>query len=122
MRVSVLIHQVQYEKITLNQLVSKVTNQKKENIQSKDWIIVLSSAIQESNEELIQAKKLNCKIIKRGELLAEIIHGYQQIISVVGTHGKTTTSSLLVENFSQLMNPSYFVGGHLDNRPHANAN
>ena len=79
------------------------TDQKKENIQNKDWIIVLSSAIQASNEELIQAKKLNCKIIKRGELLAEIIHSYQQIISVVGTHGKTTTSSLLVEIFSLLL-------------------
>ncbi|MEK9726870.1 MAG: UDP-N-acetylmuramate--L-alanine ligase [Candidatus Margulisiibacteriota bacterium] len=112
------IRRAHFESIGIKVSSSQVSS----NITSKEWIIVLSSAIKSNNKELIQAIKLGCKILKRGELLAEIIHDYKKTIAVVGTHGKTTTSSLLVEIFTELTTPSYFVGGHFDDKPHARAN
>jgi len=91
----------------------------KDNIQQSDWVIVVSSAIKDTNCELVSAKELGCQIIKRGELLAQIIQEFENSIAVVGTHGKTTTSSLLLQIFSEWVEPSYFVGGHLSGRSHA---
>tara|TARA_A100001015_G_C15033604_1_gene734653 strand:- start:2180 stop:3568 length:1389 start_codon:yes stop_codon:yes gene_type:complete len=94
--------------------------QEKTNIKSKDWTVVISSAIKSSNEELMEAKKLGCDIIKRGHLLADIANQFKNRISVVGTHGKTTTTSLIISIYSELKDgPSYFVGGHLNGRAHA---
>ena len=94
--------------------------QEKKNIQSEHWVVVISSAINDTNEELIEAKKQGCQIIKRGKLLSLVIDQFNEKIAVVGTHGKTTTTSLIVKIFSELEDkPSYFVGGHLDDMPHA---
>ena len=94
--------------------------QEKNNILSKDWIVVISSAIKDNNEEVIEAKRLGCDIIKRGNLLSNISNEFKERIAVVGTHGKTTTTSLIVKIFSELRNPpSYFIGGHLDDQSHA---
>jgi UDP-N-acetylmuramate--alanine ligase len=94
--------------------------QEKQNILSKEWMIVISSAIKDDNEELVQAKNLGCQIIKRGKLLAMIFDEFEEKIAVIGTHGKTTTTSLVIKIFSeQVEKPSYFVGGHLEGVPHA---
>jgi UDP-N-acetylmuramate--alanine ligase len=92
-----------------------------ENIESSEWIIVLSSAIKPNNNELVQAQRLGCPIIKRGKLLADISAPFEHRISVVGTHGKTTTTSLILTIFlNSNKKPSYFVGGHINGQSHAN--
>ncbi|KPK33018.1 MAG: hypothetical protein AMS24_02410 [Chlamydiae bacterium SM23_39] len=84
---------------------------KKENL--KDQIVVYSTAINSDNEELIYAKKKGLKVIHRSELLKELMDGYDAIL-IAGSHGKTTTASLL----SQVLldaekDPSFAIGGVL---------
>ena len=71
---------------------------KKKNIQ-KVTILVVSSAIKKNNPELIQAKKKQLPVYKRGEMLAHIVSLTKNIV-VTGSHGKTTTTSLLASIFS----------------------
>ena len=59
--------------------------------------IMLSSAIKKNNPELIEAKKKQLPIYKRGEMLANIVSLTKNIV-VTGSHGKTTTTSLLACN------------------------
>ncbi|MEC8678503.1 MAG: UDP-N-acetylmuramate--L-alanine ligase [Candidatus Margulisiibacteriota bacterium] len=91
----------------------------KDNIECESWIIVISSAIKSNNDELVKANGIGCKVLKRGELLAMVIEQFKHSIAIVGTHGKTTTSSLLLQIFNEWVSPSYFVGGHLSGRSHA---
>ncbi len=97
-----------------------VYNYHSKNHIKSDMIVVVSSAINESNEELMAAKKKNCKIFKRGEFLADFEKDFNCSIGVAGTHGKTTTTSLIAHIFSIAgLSPSYFIGGHLLNKEHA---
>ena len=64
---------------------------KKQNI-DKATILVISSAIKKNNPELVAAKKKQLPIYKRGEMLANIVSLTKNIV-VVGSHGKTTTTS-----------------------------
>ena len=57
-------------------------------------IAVISSAIKKNNPELIEAKRKKIPIIRRGEMLASIVSLMKNIV-VVGSHGKTTTTSLI---------------------------
>lgn len=79
-----------------------------------DWFIH-TSALPEDHPELILAKKLGIKIAKRDELIASIISEKKlRLIAVAGTHGKTTTTSMLVWTFLQLGLPvSYSIGSTL---------
>lgn len=81
-----------------------------ENIKDTD-LIIASSAIKEDNPELMMAKKLNKKIIKRGELLA-LLMNREKGIAVAGTHGKTTTSSMLGSVLLEI-DPTIVIGGIL---------
>ncbi|MCH9627425.1 MAG: UDP-N-acetylmuramate--L-alanine ligase [Chlamydiales bacterium] len=73
--------------------------------------VVYSSGIQQNNPELVEAKSLNCNILHRSELLAELMQG-QRTFVCCGTHGKTTTTSLLAAALVEGgMNPSYAIGG-----------
>ena len=65
--------------------------QKKENLK-KATIVVISSAIKKNNPEVIEAKRKNLPIITRGKMLAHIVSLTKNIV-VVGSHGKTTTTS-----------------------------
>ena len=65
----------------------------KKNI-NKTTILVVSSAIKTNNPELIQAKKLKLPVYKRGEMLGHIVSLMRNIV-VTGSHGKTTTTSLI---------------------------
>ncbi|MGA0242029.1 MAG: UDP-N-acetylmuramate--L-alanine ligase [Candidatus Marinamargulisbacteria bacterium] len=94
----------------------------KSHISDADWTIVYSSAISADNPERQQAKALGCQQVKRGALLAMVMCEFKHQLGVVGTHGKTTTTSLLIHIFSEFLSPSYFVGGHLDGAPHAQLN
>ena len=84
--------------------------QKASNI-VKAKIIVVSTAILDTNLELIAAKKLFLPIVHRSEMLGELMR-LKQSIAVAGTHGKTTTTSLIakiVENNG--MDPTIINGG-----------
>ena len=82
----------------------------------KDYhVVVTSSAISKNNPEIIEAKKRKIPVIHRSEMLAELVrlkHG----IGVAGTHGKTTTSSMLAYIlYHGGLNPTAVVGGKVLN-------
>lgn len=79
--------------------------------QTVDWLIY-TAALPNDHPELVLAKKLGIKIAKRDELLAHIISDKNlQLIAVAGTHGKTTTTGMLVWTLMQLGVPvSYSIG------------
>lgn len=84
-----------------------------ENMQGAD-VIVVSTAIDSHNPEIIAAREQRIPIVRRAEMLAELMR-FRQGIAVAGTHGKTTTTSLttslLVEGG---MDPTYVIGGKLN--------
>ncbi len=83
---------------------------KKQNI-NKATILVISSAIKKNNPELIEAKKRQLPIYKRGEMLANIVSLTKNIV-VVGSHGKTTTTSLIASIFQETkIDPTIINGG-----------
>tara|TARA_Y100000590_G_scaffold465209_1_gene636840 strand:+ start:10351 stop:11745 length:1395 start_codon:yes stop_codon:yes gene_type:complete len=85
----------------------------KRNIK-KATIIVVSSAIKKNNLELVEAKKRHLPIYKRGEMLAHIVSLTKNIV-VTGSHGKTTTTSLLASIFSKTkLDPTIINGGVLN--------
>jgi UDP-N-acetylmuramate--alanine ligase len=86
---------------------------KKVNIK-KATILVVSSAIKNNNPELIEAKHKQLPIYKRGEMLAHIVSLTKNIV-VTGSHGKTTTTSLLAAIFSKTkLDPTIINGGVLN--------
>lgn len=88
---------------------------KKENLKGVD-AVVISSAIKADNPELVEAKRLGIPVGHRSEMLAEILN-YKRSICISGTHGKTTTSSLLASILMQAkLNPSFVIGGILNSQ------
>jgi len=84
----------------------------RDNIGSAD-VVVYSSAIGSENVEIIEARKKKIPIIPRAEALAELMR-LKRGIAVAGTHGKTTTTSLLSSIFlSANTDPTIVVGGRL---------
>ena len=77
-------------------------------------IVVISSAIKKNNPELIEAIKKQLPIYKRGKMLANIVSLTKNIV-VTGSHGKTTTTSLLAAIFSKTnLDPTIINGGVLN--------
>ncbi|MDA7714460.1 UDP-N-acetylmuramate--L-alanine ligase [Candidatus Pelagibacter sp.] len=77
-------------------------------------IVVVSSAIKRNNPELIEAKKKMLPIYKRGQMLANIVSLTKNIV-ITGSHGKTTTTSLLAAIFSKTkLDPTIINGGVLN--------
>ena len=73
--------------------------------------VVISSAIRESNVELSDARARGISVISRAQALATLLEGYTSI-AVAGTHGKTTTTSMLTITLQGLgMDPSFAIGG-----------
>ncbi len=84
--------------------------QKKQNLKNAT-IVVNSSAIKKNNPEIIEAKRKNLPIITRGKMLAHIVSLMKNII-VVGSHGKTTTTSLIASIFQKTkLDPTIINGG-----------
>ncbi len=82
------------------------------NIKDKD-LLVVSSAIDPENVELLQAKKDSITIIPRAEMLGSLMIGYESI-AVAGSHGKTTTTSMVAKILSVAdLSPTYVVGGRV---------
>ena len=77
-------------------------------------IVVVSSAVKKNNPEVIEARKKKLPIYKRGEMLANIVSLTKNIV-VTGSHGKTTTTSLLAAIFSKTkLDPTIINGGVLN--------
>jgi UDP-N-acetylmuramate--alanine ligase len=89
------------------------------NLGSAD-VLVVSSAIDELNPELVAAKKKGISILARAEALA-LLMSESKSIAVAGTHGKTTTTSMLTVALQQAgLDPSFAIGGMI-NRGGTNA-
>ena len=86
--------------------------QKKENLVSNPDLIVYTSAIKKDNPEFIAGKELGIPFLTRAQLLGQMMKNYKIPIAVSGTHGKTTTTSML----SQILldadkDPTLSIGG-----------
>ncbi|MFC7842743.1 UDP-N-acetylmuramate--L-alanine ligase [Streptomyces sp. NPDC057382] len=82
--------------------------------------VVVSSAIRQDNPELARAAELGIPVVHRSDALAALMEGLRPI-AVAGTHGKTTTTSMLAVSLGELgLRPSYAIGGDLD-APGSNA-
>lgn len=77
----------------------------------KPDVVVISSAIPESNPELIRARELGCEVWPRAKMLAALGRGREEI-AVAGTHGKTTTSSMISSMLDHMgCDPAFLIGG-----------
>ncbi len=86
---------------------------KKQNI-NKSTILVISSAIKKNNPEVLFAKKRKIPIYTRGEMLANVVSLMKNVV-VAGSHGKTTTTSLISNIFSHAkIDPTVINGGVLN--------
>ncbi|MFJ5289319.1 UDP-N-acetylmuramate--L-alanine ligase [Streptomyces sp. NPDC088348] len=75
--------------------------------------VVVSSAIREDNPELVRAAELSIPVVHRSDALASLMRGLRSI-AVAGTHGKTTTTSMLAVALTELaLDPAYAIGGDL---------
>ncbi|MCR3754717.1 MAG: UDP-N-acetylmuramate--L-alanine ligase [Candidatus Westeberhardia cardiocondylae] len=111
-------HKISGSDISANKITKQLTKlgihinykHSAKNINHPD-IIVKSSAIPKKNPEIIEAKKLNIPIIKRAEMLAKIMNTYYGI-AVAGTHGKTTTTTMIVDIYQTAgIQPTFVNGG-----------
>ena len=77
-------------------------------------VLVVSSAIDPANPELVAARKLRLPVVPRAQMLGELMR-YRHGIAVAGTHGKTTTTSLITEIFRCAeLSPTFVIGGLLN--------
>ncbi len=90
------------------------TSHSAENINNSD-LVIYTDAISEDNEELRKAFKLNIPVVDRATFLGALMKNFKSTIAVSGTHGKTTTTSMLstILNRSDL-DPTILLGGDLD--------
>ncbi len=109
---------VQGSDIVINKNIEKLKKQnikiflghKKQNIKDVT-IVVISSAIKKNNPEFIEARRKKLPIIKRGKMLANLVSFMKNIV-VVGSHGKTTTTSLVSSIFEKTkLDPTIINGG-----------
>lgn len=88
--------------------------QRSENITSDIDCMVLTSAISKDNPEYIAAEKLHIPMLSRAELMGQIMKNYKTPIAVSGTHGKTTTTSMISEILLEAdTDPTLLEGGIL---------
>lgn len=84
--------------------------------------VIFTAAVKKDNPEYIEAKKRNIPLIERSVLLGEITKMFPETVAVSGTHGKTTTTSMLASAFLEAgKNPTVTVGGELE-KIHGNYN
>ena len=81
-------------------------------------VVVASCAVDSGNMELVRARELGLPVVPRAEMLSELMR-YRQGIAVAGTHGKTTTASLIASVFrAGGLDPSYVIGAPVRTSEH----
>ncbi|MDE5933511.1 MAG: UDP-N-acetylmuramate--L-alanine ligase, partial [Lachnospiraceae bacterium] len=86
--------------------------QKKENLASNPDLIVYTSAIKKDNPEFVAGQELGIPFLTRAQLLGQMMKNYKLPIAVSGTHGKTTTTSMLAQILLEAdKNPTLSIGG-----------
>ncbi|MDG1034018.1 MAG: UDP-N-acetylmuramate--L-alanine ligase, partial [Luminiphilus sp.] len=94
--------------------ISVAIGHKASHVEGAD-VLVVSSAINESNPEIKAARELRIPIVPRAEMLAELMR-YRFSVAVAGTHGKTTTTSLIASLMAEAgLDPTFVIGGVLNN-------
>ncbi len=84
-----------------------------DNVVNTD-VVVVTSAIDESNVEVCAARNNRVPVVRRAEMLAELMR-FSQGIAIAGTHGKTTTTSLVASVLAEGgLDPTYVIGGLLN--------
>ncbi|MBU2755507.1 UDP-N-acetylmuramate--L-alanine ligase [Acidithiobacillus sp. CV18-2] len=82
------------------------------NVRGSD-VVVVSSAIHDDNPEIVAAREQRIPVIRRAEMLAELMR-FKQGIAIAGTHGKTTTTSLVASILGAAgLDPTFVIGGRL---------
>ncbi|QFY44946.1 UDP-N-acetylmuramate--L-alanine ligase [Candidatus Methylospira mobilis] len=77
-------------------------------------VVVVSSAVSAENPELVAARKARIPVISRAEMLSELMR-FRYGIAVAGTHGKTTTTSLMASVLAEAgLDPTFVIGGRLN--------
>lgn len=85
-----------------------------ENVETAD-LVVYSSAVGKENPEIIRAAERGIPAVTRAEILGTLMDGYENSIAVSGTHGKTTTTSMISLILDKAkLEPTILVGGNLD--------
>ena len=81
---------------------------------SKSDVVVYSAAVKQDDVEMLEAKRLNIETIERADFLGALTRCYKDTICISGTHGKTTTTSMVASCFIEaLKDPSIQVGAVL---------
>jgi len=90
------------------------TGHSEENIKDAD-LVVYTAAVKSDNPELAKAKSLGIPTLDRATLLGEIMKKYPFSVAVSGTHGKTTTTSMIsLIMLKSALDPTIHIGGELD--------
>ncbi|SIR47122.1 UDP-N-acetylmuramate--L-alanine ligase [Aeromonas sp. RU39B] len=77
-------------------------------------VVVVSTAIRQDNPELVAARELRIPVVRRAEMLAELMR-FRHGIAIAGTHGKTTTTSLVASIYAEAeRDPTFVIGGLLN--------
>lgn len=104
-----------------NQVVRRLTGlgakvaigHKAENVDGAS-VIVVSTAIAADNPELVAAQEQRIPVVRRAEMLAELMR-FRHGVAIAGTHGKTTTTSLTASIFAEAgLDPTFVIGGLLN--------
>ncbi len=83
-------------------------------------LVVYTAAVRDNNPELVAARERGIPLMERAQLLGQLSRRFSSTVAVAGTHGKTTTSSMIAQILLQAgRDPSVFIGGRL---PLINAN
>lgn len=83
------------------------------NVDGAD-VVVVSTAIGQGNPEVVRAEELGIEVMLRGRALAALMHGSRSVV-VAGTHGKTTTTSMIVTIAHSVgLDPTYLIGAGLN--------
>lgn len=86
----------------------------KNNVQDAE-LIVYTSAVSDDNPELLAAQALGLPTLSRAEMLGQLMLGYKNSIAIAGTHGKTTTTSMVTRIFNDAKyDPTALVGGYFE--------
>ncbi len=106
-----------YESQTTQRLRSMgaqiVIGHKEANLESNPSVVVISSAVKFSNPEVLEARKRTIPVIPRAEMLAELMR-MKYGVAVAGSHGKTTTTSMIATVLSAAgLDPTMVIGGRV---------